>query len=215
MSDSSFTANIFYYPQTGGNLKFNYNCNTSELLLGVTNQQQYEVFCSPVYHTNQTFIAPKEQDSGTILCKKQTDNYLLGITWAVPCNHDVECDDERDEFGCQFPVWLIPSLLSGAGAVLIATLFVYLCKSIKSTWKKKMQYRNTRFPIQRQHISVELEKSYRMAVLIENGDVDKIHEMYCQELENHGGEGEATCYLKVMEHLIEPKSIELSSFITK
>ena len=162
-----------------------------------------------MYHTNQTFIAPKEQDSGTILCKKKTDNYVA-ITWAVPCNSIVECDDGRDEFGCEFPVWLIPSILSAAGAVLNITLFVHLYKSIKRTWKKKMQYRNIRFPIQRPNISMEIEKLYKTAVLIESGDVDKIHKMYCQELENNGSEGEATCYLKVMEYSIEPKI----SFIT-
>ena len=73
-----------------------------------------------------------------------------------------------------------------------------------------MQYRNSRFPIQRPNISMEIEKLYKTAVLIESGDVDKIHKMYCQELDNNGSEGETTCYLKVMEHLIEPKI----SFIT-
>ena len=121
-----------------------------------------------------------------------------GFTWAVPCNRLVECDDGKDEFGCEFPEWLIPSLLSGAGAVLIITLFVHLYKSIKRTWKKKMQYRNSRFPIQRPNISMEIERLYKTAVLIESGDVDKIHKIYCQELENNGGEGEATCFLKVM-----------------
>ena len=179
---------------------FDYICNTSELFLGVTNQQQYEVSCYPVYNTNQTFIAPKTQDSGTILCKKKylLDNYGVGITWAVPCNRMVECHDGRDEIGCEFPPWLIPSLLSGAGAVLNITLFVHLYKSIGSTWKKKMQYRKSRFSFQRRHLSIESEKLYKMAVLIESGNIDKIHKLYCQVLENNEDEGEATCYFKVM-----------------
>ena len=161
--------------------------------------------CYPRYKTNQTFIAPKNQDSGTILCKKTNEN-TVGFTWSVPCNQFVECDDEKDEYGCEFPPWLIPSLLSGTGVILIITLFVHLYISIRTIWKKKMQYRSSRFSIQRSNISIESEKLYKIAVLIENGDVDKIHEIYCQELENHGGEGEATCYLKVMEYSIEPKS---------
>ena len=186
---------------------FRYNCTTSELLVGVTD---HEFFCYPVYNTNQKFIAPKTQDSGTILCKKKydnlVDNYGIGITWAVPCNQIAECHDGSDEFGCEFPDWLVPSILSAAGAVLNITLFVHLYKSIKSTWKKKMQYRNSRFSIQRPHISIESEKLYKTAVLIESGDIDKIHKMYCKELENNGGEGEATCHLKVMGHSIEPQS---------
>ena len=161
--------------------------------------------CYPRYKTNQTFIAPKNQDSGTILCKKTNEN-TVGFTWSVPCNQFVECDDEKDEYGCEFPPWLIPSLLSGAGAVLNTTLFVHLYRSIKNTWKKKMHYRKSTLTIQRPQISMELKKLFKIAILVENGDVGKIHEMYCQELENHGSEGEATCYLKVMEYSIEPKS---------
>ena len=180
-------------------------------MVGVTDQQQYEVSCYPVYNTNQTFIAPKTQDSGTILCKTIDDiNDRIGITWAVPCNRMVECHDGRDEFGCEFPEWLIPSLLSGAGAVLNTTLLIHLYRSIKSTWKKKMHNKKSTLTIQRPQISMELEKLFKIAVLVENGDICKIHEMYCQELENHGGEGKATCYLKVMEYSIEPKSTQPS-----
>ena len=108
---------------------FRYNCTTSELLVGVTD---HEFFCFPVYNTNQKFIAPKTQDSGTILCKKKydnlVDNYGIGITWAVPCNQIAECHDGSDELGCEFPDWLVPSILSAAGAVLNITLFVHLYK---------------------------------------------------------------------------------------
>ena len=169
------------------------------------------MFCYPRYKTNQTFIAPQNQDAATILCQKTINENNVGFAWSIPCNQFVECDDGRDEFECEFPPWLIPSLLSGAGVALIITLFVHLYISIRNVWKKKMQYRRSRFSIQRPNISIESEKLYKIAVLIECGDLDKIHEMYCQELENLGGEGEAVCYFKVMEHSIEPKS----SFITK
>ena len=125
-----------------------------------------------------------------------TGHPTLGLTWATPCNNIDECYDGSDEIGCEFPTWLIPSILCGAGAVLCITLFVHLHNSIKSTWKKKMIHRK----IQRSHLSIESEKLYKTAVLIDSGDVDKIHEMYCEEVENHGGEGGATCHLKVRGH---------------
>ena len=60
-----------------------------------------------------------------------------------------------------------------------------------------------RFQFRSSHISIESEKLYRIAVLIENKDVEKIHQMYCQEVENNEGEGGALCYFKVMKHLIK------------
>jgi hypothetical protein len=194
---------MLYFLPSGELFRFGYLCNTTELLLEPLNQL-YEVRCRPYYYENLTFSAPKNQDAATILCMKNKTDYWvtlgfnLGITWAVPCNTVPECVDGSDEFGCEFPPWLIPSLLSGAGSVLCITLFVHLHKSIKRTWKKKMQ-----FPFQNLHLSIESEKLYKTAVLIESGNVDQIHRMYCQEVENNGGQAEALCHLKVIEHLIK------------
>ena len=199
--DFSTSAGTNYFTPSGEMISFRYICNENDLSLGPANQQLYEVQCYPDYYKNLKFFAPKNQDAATIFCKSNL-GWFFGTTWAVPCNSVPECylddpDDPDDEIGCKFPAWLIPSLLSGAGAVLLITLFVYLYKSIKSSWKKKMhfQFRNL-------HLSIETEKLYRTAVLIESGNVEQIHKMYCQEVENHGGEGEALCYLKVMGYLI-------------
>ena len=193
ISDFSIDAKILYSTPTGENLSFDYNCSSTEGMTGDT-----EVVCYPIYNTIQTFFAPQNQDAATILCRKTNGYFQLAIGYAIPCNGIPECDNGSDEFGCKFPKWLIPSLLCGAGAVLCITLFVYLDKSIKIRWKKKM-----RFQFRSSHISIESEKLYRIAVLIENGDVEKIHQMYCQEVENNGGEGGALCYFKVMKHLIK------------
>ena len=158
----------------------------------------YKVSCYPVYYKNKTFLAPNIQDSATILCKIDSIEGF-GITWATPCNNIQECDDRNDEIGCEFPVWLIPCLLSVAGSLLCISLFVYLYKSIGSSWRKKMRYRKSRLSIQRSQISIEAEKLYKIAVLIESGDIDNIRKMYFHEVENNGGEGGATCHLKVIE----------------
>ena len=186
---------------SGELIPFTYKCNQTEVMLGPLDQL-YQVGCYPIYYENETFSAPKNQDAATIFCETKNIvgnglNYT-GNTWAVPCNSVLECGDGRDEFGCEFPPFLVPSLLSGAGAVLCITLFVYLHKSIKTKWKKKMQ-----FQFQNSRLSIETEKLYKTAVLIERGNVDQIHKMYCQEVENYGGEGGALCHLKVMEHSIK------------
>ena len=170
--------------------------------------QQYEVGCYPDYRTNQKFFAPKNQDAATILCTTN-GKYDMGNTWAVPCNSQRECKDGRDEFGCEFSTWLIPSLLFGAGTMLYISLFIHLYTSIRIIWKKKMSNRLNRFSSQRPHISIERyesEKLYETAVLVESGDLKKLQKIYCQELENNGGEGEATCHLKVMGHSSEQKN---------
>ena len=164
--------------------------------------QLYQIGCYPIYYKNETFSAPKIQDAATIFCQtkhKVINGFdYLGITWAVPCNSVFECGDESDESGCEFSPWLIPSLLSGTGTVLCVTFSIYLHKSIKTKWKKKMQ-----FQFQNSRLSIETEKLYKTAVLLERGNVDQIHKMYCQEVENYGGEGRALCHLKVMQHLIK------------
>ena len=205
--DFSEQANIFYFLPSGELIPFTYKCNQTEVMHGPLDQL-YQVGCYPIYYKNETFSAPKIQDAATIFCQtkhKVINGFdYLGITWAVPCNSVFECGDESDESGCEFSPWLIPSLLSGAGAVLCVTLFVYLHKSIKTKWKKIMQ---SRISFQRAHLSIESEKLYKTTILIESGDVDKVHKMYCQEVENNGGEGEAMCHLKVMGLSIKPLSI--------
>ena len=169
-------------------ISFQYVCNTTALEVS---DRQYEFRCYPKYHTNQTFFAPKNQDAATILCIAN-DDLDLGSTWAIPCNNITECDNGSDETGCKFSAWLIPSLLCGSGAVLGITLFVYLHKSIKITWKKKMQ-----FQFQNLRLSIETEKLYKIAVLVESGHIDQIQKMYCREVENNGSEAKALCHLKV------------------
>ena len=185
-------------------IPFQYFCNQTEVWHEPLNLL-YEVGCYPNYYIeNQTYSVPRIQDAATILCEKNYTYWgtiIAGITWAVPCNSVPECGNGSDEYGCEFSPWLIPSLLSGAGAVLCITLFVYLRKSIKIKWKKKMQ-----FQVQNSHLSIETGKLYKTAVMIENGNVEQIHKMYCQEVENCGGEGEALCHLKVIEHSIKSLS---------
>ena len=63
----STKAAIIYSIGNRKSFPFHYNCSTTELLLGVTDQL-YEVDCYPEYTTNQKFFAPKTQDEATIFC---------------------------------------------------------------------------------------------------------------------------------------------------
>ena len=127
------------------------------------------------------------------------------MTWATPCNNIAECYDWSDEIGCEFSTWLIPTLLGGAGAVLYISLFLHLYKSIQGTWKKIIRSRKSRLSIQRPYLSIESEKLYKTTVLLDSGDVNKIHTMFFQEVEKYGGQGGATCHLKVTGHLIKQR----------
>ena len=64
-------ADIYYFYDNGNVIQFHYNCSTTELLLGVSDQL-YEVGCYPEYPSNQTFFAPKTQDAATVLCVTTT-----------------------------------------------------------------------------------------------------------------------------------------------
>ena len=66
-------AQIYYFIDNGKTIIFQYNCNTTELLLGVTDQL-YDVGCYPEYTTNQTFFAPKTQEAATVLCVAEKPN---------------------------------------------------------------------------------------------------------------------------------------------
>ena len=201
--DFSAPASIDYFLSSGEDIIYTYKCYGNESLLGQADKL-YDVDCYPKYYENLTFTASKNQDAATILCKTRRDRdgaeipTIYGITWAIPCNNILECEDGSDEIGCEFPIWLIPSLLCGAGSVLCTTLIVYLHISIKRIWKKKMQFQ---FQFQNSHLSIETEKLYKIAELIESGNVDQIHKLYCQEVENNGGEGGALCHFKVMRYL--------------
>jgi hypothetical protein len=135
---------------------------------------------------------------------KNKKNYLLqeiGFTMATPCNGITECFDKSDENDCNFPNWLLPSLLSLAAIVLIITCFISLqiqvnqainCIMQDSRWRLATQNTNSRI------LCITSEKLMKVASFIENGNVDEINKLLINEIKAHGNEAEVMCCMKVI-----------------
>ena len=111
--------------------------------------------------------------------------------WAVPCNGVPECVDGRDEINCQMQNWVLEIVLLGIICVLCLTLFLYLSYYVGHTSIDKTVILNP---------SSELNLARRIldiATLVEEGNIDKIRELYEKEVESHGNEANAICCLKV------------------
>ena len=118
------------------------------------------------------------------------------VTWAVPCNNIQECYDGEDENECKFPFWAIPSILFGTGLVLCLTFAAYLYKYSRQDWNEIMQDRRWRLATQ-QSTSKESEKAYKIAFMAHWEDLEGITNIFKTEVEKHGSEATAICYLKV------------------
>ena len=135
---------------------------------------------------------------------QKTKNYLfqeIGYTMATPCNGITECFDKSDENDCNFPNWLLPSLLALAAVVLIITCFISLQIQVKqaincimqdSRWRLATQNTNSRI------LCMTSEKLMKVASFIENGNVDEINKLLINEMKAHGNEAEVMCCMKVI-----------------
>ena len=176
----------------GDFITYYYDCNytmTEEI------SRSYKIECKPRYtNADPIFQVYKRREDATIECRAPPK--YKTIEAIVTCNNIKECYDGKDENGCEFPFWTVPSILLGTGIVLCLTFAAYLYKYSRQDWNFIMQDRRWRLATQ-QSTSKELEKAYTIALLAHSEDLAGILNIFTAEVETHGSEAIAICYLKV------------------
>ena len=116
--------------------------------------------------------------------------------WAIPCNGVPECGDGRDEMNCQMPNWVLEFVLLGIVCVLCLTLFLYLSYYMEHTSIDKTV---VLIPSRELNLS---RRILNIGTLIEEGNINKIRELYDKEVETHGNEANTICCLKVDYYML-------------
>ena len=116
--------------------------------------------------------------------------------WAVPCNGVPECGDGRDEMNCQMPNFVLEIVMVGIFGALCVTLFLYLSYYVEHTTigKTVILISSSELNLARRILDI--------AILVEEGNIDKIRELYDKEVETHGNEANAICCLKVDYYML-------------
>ena len=167
--------------------------------------RSYKIDCKPRYTDSlPIFNVPKRPEDATMECRGIPDNpdaanEGVPVTWAVPCNKIQECYNGEDENGCEFPFWTVPSILFGTCLALCLTFVAYIYKYSSNDWNKIMQDRRWRLAIQ-QTTCKESEKAYNIATVAHSEDLAVIMNIFTTEVDTHGSEATAICYLKVELH---------------
>ena len=112
------------------------------------------------------------------------------MTWATPCDGNIECIDGSDEEGCETPIWILALILFGVGFLLVATLFLYsfnnIYKALRSiSYDEEMPNDSSK------------SKQLQIGILTEKNDIKMIQQLFINEVKIQGNEGEAICSFKV------------------
>ena len=124
----------------------------------------------------------------------------IGYTMATPCNNVTECIDGSDESGCVIPDWYLYSILSFIVIVLGITCFVSLHKHARKIVNEIMQDRRWRLATKKENsqmVSIASEKLMRVAFYADNGNIDEVNKLLCNEMMVHENEARVICCLKV------------------
>ena len=179
---------------------YQYDCKAGLQNASMTNQttRSYKIECKPRYSNSEPiFNIPKRPEDATTECRAYISaTEYFPVTWAVPCNNIQECYYGDDENGCEFPFWTVPSILFGICLALCLTFVAYLYEYSTNDWNEIMQDRRWRLAIQ-QATCKESEKAYNIALMAHGEDLAGIMNIFTTEIDTHGSEATAICYLKV------------------
>ena len=109
------------------------------------------------------------------------------MTWATPCNGNIECVDGSDEKGCESSLLIIAVVLLSAGIIICFTLFIYLHKYANNAIITIIN--SDSIPTKKREDSTKLEKLIYI--------VDEVKKIFKKEVEASGSDGKALCYFKV------------------
>ena len=112
------------------------------------------------------------------------------MTWATPCDGNIECIDGSDEEGCETPIWILALILFGVGFLLVITLFLYSFNKIYEA-VRNISY-DEEMPID-SSTSMQLQ----IGILTEKKDIKMIQQLFVNEVKIQDNEGEALCSFKV------------------
>ena len=112
------------------------------------------------------------------------------MTWATPCDGNIECIDGSDEEGCETPIWILALILFGVGFLLVITLFLYSFNKIYEA-VRNISY-DEEIPI-----DSSTSKQLQIGILTEKNDIKMIQQLFIIEVKIQGNEGEALCSFKV------------------
>ena len=112
------------------------------------------------------------------------------FTWATPCDGNIECIYGSDEEGCETPISMLALILFGVGFLLVITKFLYAFKSIHEI------ARNITYSEEINDDTSNI-KQLHIGILTQKKDSIRMEQLFINELNIQGNEGEAICSFKV------------------
>ena len=123
-------------------------------------------------------------DEATFDCYKKDSMYnMWRHVYAVPCDNVEQCQDGSDERYCKLKELLLTILLVLIAVILIGWLCLYLFYNVNVT-----NYDSS--------MVCQSERMLDISLIVANGDINEIYQLYLTEIEYHGNVANTFCCFK-------------------